>query len=829
MDTSEKRPLPETNGVSKIAREMTLLEKRALAKQLLAQKRARQRAQDYRLSYGQEALFFIYHNDPQSWTYNEGYGFQIVAGYRPEWVREAFAWLQRRHPVLRTRFFFAEEQPRQELRTEVDLDFALVPAEGWTDAELSQRLADDFAQPFDLERGEVFRIRLYARSADRALLWISMHHIVSDGWSMRQLFEEFLGAYETLSGGEALAAADPSDVYRTFVDFQRQLIRSATGESQAAYWRERLSGLAPLQELPLDRPRPSQASGRGQTVPLRIEAERLAALRALCKRERSTLFALLLANFHTLLFRYHRQASNVVGIPVMNRTQVDYARTQGYFVNTLGIRADLDQQMSFRHFLQQINREISMALDHQDYPFSKVVEDLGISPNPAYNPLFQSFFYLRSQSEFDRFTNLLLPEADGQTVDAGGLRLSHFPQVQKGTRFDLSMEWVEGTETLQGNLQYNTDIFDRATIERLAEHYHQLLDSILQAADDRIGDLTLLSPREVQQLRYDFNAEIHDYPLGRSFGETFAEQVRRQPEAPVIRYRDRTYTYTELDDLTNRLANYLRTEFGVMPEVRVAVSMKRSDHYIIALLAILKAGGAFAPIAPNLPASRREYLLTDTAAPLLLTDRIPAEPGPVPTVSVADPAAAWRHYSDQLHLLPGNPEQLAYVLYTSGSTGQPKGALIEMGGLMNHLYSKVRIMELNSETVIGFTASISFDISIWQALAPLIGGSCVQIYDQETILSPLTFSSRVAADKLSILELVPSHLNEILQIWDEEGYSLPTNALRYLMLTGETLSKELVERWFRVQATIPIINAYGPTEASDDVSLAFIYEPPTGP
>ena len=212
MDTSEKRPLPETNGVTKIAREMRLLEKRALAKQLLAQKRARQRAQDYRLSYGQEALFFIYHNDPQSWTYNEGYGFQIVAGYRPEWVREAFAWLQRRHPVLRTRFFFAEEQPRQELRTEVDLDFALVPAEGWTDAELSQRLADDFAQPFDLERGEVFRIRLYARSADRALLWISMHHIVSDGWSMRQLFEEFLGAYETLSGGEALAAADPSDV-----------------------------------------------------------------------------------------------------------------------------------------------------------------------------------------------------------------------------------------------------------------------------------------------------------------------------------------------------------------------------------------------------------------------------------------------------------------------------------------------------------------------------------------------------------------------------------------------------------------------------------------
>ena len=828
MDAPVKKPgtgLPHSGTEETL----TLTEKRALAKKLLIQKQKQDKSKAFRLSYGQEALFFIYQNQPQSGVYNEGFVFRLTGVYREDWIRESFRWLVFQHPVLNSRFFFQEDLPLQEVVEMPRWHFESIDASDWTSDQLRVQANQDFEEAYRLEEGYVFRVKLYRQSSEEAVLLIGTHHIVSDGWSMNLLLTQFLEAYNHLSHGQGLNWSKAKNSYRDFVRYQRQWLKSAAGQNQLDYWKNQLEGLPPMQDLPFDRPRQSQPLVKGAQHHFELPAELLQKLKAFSKTEKSTLFALLLTAFHTLLYRYHHQKSNAIGIPVINRTETGFEDVLGCFVNSLAIRADLNETQTFRRLLAMVHSNLILALEHQELPFAKLVETQQLSPEPGYNPIFQSFFYLRSQSEFDRFTELLLPGNETAQLSVGALSLAHFPQAPKGTRFDLSIEWIEGEEKMVGIIRYKQDLFEAATIQRFGQHYLKLLENILLHPDLPISRLPLLGEQERHTLLHSFNDNKQAFPVDQSIGALLMEQSQKYPQRTALRFADRSYTYADLERLSNQLANCLREQYAIGAEQIVVVRTHRNDYYVIALLGVLKAGGAFLPIAPDLPKSRQDYLLKESQAVLVLSDEKENTPVPIPVFSIPDQFQELERYSDEWIPLKGNRHQLTYVLYTSGSTGKPKGVMIEQGGMLNHLYCKIRQLELDEHSVLALTAPISFDISIWQALSPLLVGGCTQVYSQELVLDPLRLSRQVTQDRLTILELVPSYLSELLQLWTEEGAPPDWSALRYLVVTGETLSKNVVQRWFAAHPTIPLVNAYGPTEASDDITHAFINKVPDLP
>ncbi|MEM9922044.1 MAG: amino acid adenylation domain-containing protein, partial [Bacteroidota bacterium] len=337
-------------------------------------------------------------------------------------------------------------------------------------------------------------------------------------------------------------------------------------------------------------------------------------------------------------------------------------------------------------------------------------------------------------------------------------------------------------------------------------------------------DLNIWHKSEQQSILNYAMGERVTFPVDQSIGSLFSQQALIHPDRPALRCGDRAYSYQRLDELTNRLAHYLKDHFGLGPERVVGICMERSDWYVISLLSVLKTGAAFAPIATDLPAARRTYILSETEAALVLTEAEGLE-AEVPVLCLPTTQSEWMNTSAQPIALDGNTTQLSYILYTSGSTGKPKGAMIEQGGMLNHLYAKIRQLQMDESSVVGLTASISFDISIWQALSALLVGGCTQVYRQETVLSPRNLAEAVAADGLTILELVPSYLTELMQIWEQESL-ISWTTLKFLLVTGETLPKQLTARWFKLYNNIPLVNAYGPTEASDDITHALITNTP---
>ena len=777
-------------------------------------------------SFFQESLWFLAQLEPNRAIYNMSSTFRLTGLLNLDVLEQVLNAIVQRHESLRTTFMVLEGQLVQVISPTLFTPLQAVDLRHLPRAEQeaeAQRLATEEAQrPFDLTRGPLLRITVLQLGAEEHMLLLTMHHITSDEWSMGVLYQEFAVLYEAFLHDQPSPLPQLPIQYADFAVWQRQWLQGEALATQLSYWRQQLTGAPALLELPTDHPRPAVQTFRGARHHFMLSEELADALKALSRRKGITLFMTLLAAFNVLLSRYTGQTDIVVGSPSANRNRSGIEGLIGFFVNTLVLRTDLSENPSFEELLKQV-REIALeAYAHQDLPFEKLVEELHPERNLSHNPLFQVMF---------NFVSDLRP-----TFDLPGLRLRPVEVENETAEFDLSLTLGDTGQGLTGSFEYSTDLFEPATMSRMVGHFQTLLEGIVVNPEQPISELPLLTGAERHQLIVEWNETRSDYPQDLCMHQLFEAQVERTPDAVAVSFEGQQLTYRELNQQANQLAHYLR-DLGAGPETLVSLLTERGTPLLIAILAVFKAGGAYLPLDPHHPPARLRRVIEQSASHLVLAAK---EFTPALSQVLSDMDSEVRPrvvYFEDLQFLDGRaednlpvcitPRNLAYVIYTSGSTGVPKGAMIEHRGMLNHIYAKINGLHLTAADNVAQTASQCFDISVWQMLVALLVGGRVHIFPDAIAHNPAYLLEQVDRHGISILETVPSLLRAMLEVYEEDGASKPLlKKLRWLIPTGEALSANLCRRWLRLYPHVPLLNAYGPTECSDDVTHHPIYQPP---
>ncbi|ACB75251.1 non-ribosomal peptide synthetase [Opitutus terrae] len=784
-----------------------------------------ERGRDLPLSFAQERLWFLNQLEPGNPFYNMPAALRLQGRFDVPAAAGVLQELTRRHESLRTTFAAVEGQPVQVIAASAQvplpvIDLAALPAAERADA-ARRWTAEEARRPFDLARGPLLRAALLRLADDEHILLLTMHHIVSDGWSMGVLTRELGELYAAATEGRASPLPELSIQYVDFAVWQRGWLRGAVLATQLDYWKQQLAGAPPVLKLPTDRPRPAVQSFRGGSHAFRLDGEITAQLQALSRRAGTTLFMTLEAAFAVLLSRYSDQPDIVVGTPIANRHRAEIEPLIGFFVNTLVLRNDLTGEPSFLELLGRVRRAALDAYAHQDLPFERLVDELQPERDLSRNPIFQVMFALHNTPHRER----VLP----------GLTITDLAAERISAQFDLVLDVWETSDGLKAVLEYATDLFDPGTIERMAGHWRTLLAAAVAAPETSVAQLPLLTAAERSQLLDAFNAAQIDYPDDRTIQQLFAAQVAATPERVAVVHRERRLTYAELDALANRIAVRLRCA-GVQRGDFVAILDERGVEFLAAMLAILKAGAAFIPIDPGYPEERVRHMVHDSAVPVLITRRSvwqrhgaerlrPASLREVLLLDEVDNACAESSGATAAPVA-GAPGDAAYMLYTSGSTGAPKGAIVRHNGAINHIFGQFRELEFTPGTAFLQSAPSSSDISVWQFLAPLLIGGRTVIADFETVCDAAQLFRLVRDEGITLIELVPVVLKEFL----DHAATLPAPrralpALAYAMVTGEAVSVALVNQWFQLYPAIRLANAYGPTEAADDICQAMLSGP----
>ncbi len=629
------------------------------------------------LSFAQQRLWIVDQLQPGSAAYNVPFAIHLSGPLSLPALQRALDSLVHRHESLRTTFSVHAGQPFQVISPLATLpltvvDLSQLPAEE-REQTLRKRSDEEARQPFDLSRGPLVRATLLRAEETQNVLVLTMHHIVSDGWSMDVLFRELSTLYAAFVRDEPSPLAPLPIQYADFALWQRQWLQGERLDAQLSYWKQQLAGAPPVLELPTDFPRPPVQSFRGAVESLTLPLSILDALKRLSRQEGTTLFMTLLAAFQVLLRRYSGQTDISVGTPIANRNRAELESLVGFFVNSLVMRTDLSGAPSFRELMRRV-REVSLgAYAHQDVPFEQVVEALQPERNPSYSPLFQVMFALQSSVE--------------QTPTHAGLSMESRELRTHTSKFDLLLATLETPEGLHCAVEYNTDLFDTSTIERMLGHFQALLAAAASQPDMAITAIPLLTEAERQQLLVDWNQTATDYPRERCIHELFSAQARATPEALALRFGEESLTYAQLESRANQLAWHLQS-LGVGPDTLVGLYLERSPSLILSMLACLKAGGAYLPLDTSYPRERLSFMLRDASAPLLLTTRALSDGLQLPDGvrvlcldSDSDSGAIAQHPT-HAPATSTTPSHLAYAIYTSGSTGQPKGIAIPHRGVV---------------------------------------------------------------------------------------------------------------------------------------------------
>ena len=645
-----------------------------------------------------------------------------------------------------------------------------------------------------------------------------MHHIASDGWSLNLMLRELTAFYAAFASGVPAALPDLPVQYADFADWQRRWLTDDTLQAQRGYWLDRLGGTLPVLDLPADRPRPAVRTFDGAARTSPVDPRVLEGLRELSRREGVTLFATLLAAFKTLLLRYTGQSDLIVGAPVAGRVRREVESLVGFFVNTLVLRTDLDGDPTFREAMRRVRDTVIGAQAHPDLPFERLVEELQPERDLTRSPLFEVLFNM-------------LSFGFGDEIRAAGLSLRPLPSLELLSTTDgLTLYGLEARDRLELCLVYSPELFDVETVVRLEGHLHALLAGIVANPDGRLSTLPLLPDGERHRLLIEWNATDVPFPLTETFARQFEAQAARTPEAIAGVDDDGALTYQELDRRADRLARQL-VAAGMGGDRVVALLADRSLEFLTWILAVFKAGAAYLPLDPRHPATRHATILSGSSTALVLvSEAYVAEleaalaemaAGARPAVLRPDATAEDAKGFERA----GDPADLAYVIYTSGSTGVPKGAMVEQVGMLNHLHAKIRDLGLTAADTVAQTASQCFDISVWQFLAPLLVGGRVRIVADEVAHDPPRLLDLLDRDGVTVVEVVPSVLASAFQ--DDTERPLPRlGDLRWLIVTGEAAPPALCRRWLGAYPRTALMNGYGPTECSDDVTHHVMTEPP---
>ncbi|GHF91130.1 non-ribosomal peptide synthetase [Kitasatospora xanthocidica] len=711
--------------------------------------------------------------------------------------------LPARHEVLRTRYPVVGDEPVQLVDEpspvpldELDLrELDRPAAEARIDA-----LTSSERRPVDLATGPVLRATLARLAEDEHALLLTFHHIAADGWSEDLLVTEFTARYAAACSGEP-AAAPPAELqYADYAVWQRERLAGAPSERQLAFWRDRLAGLPPL-ELPTDRPRPPVWDSAGDQVPVAVPADTAGRLTALAREHGATPFMALLAAYAVLLSRWSGQRDLAVGTPVAGRDRAELQSMVGLFLNTLVLRTDLSGTPSFTDLLRRVREGAMDAYAHQELPFELLVDELVPERDPSRNPL---------------FTTMLLWEdaATAGAVPAGGLTVGRLPVGESSAKVDLTLGLTEQPDgSLAGGITYASALFDRATVERFAAQLARLLESAVAAPGLPVHELDVLPPAERTLLLETWNDTARGYPAG-TLTALVEAQARRVPDAPALRGQGVTVSYAELNTRANRLAHRLRA-LGVGPESVVGVRLHRGAELVVALLGVLKAGGAYLPLDPEYPAERLAFMLADSGARVVIghggqssAGAAPADSGVLP-VDIAEDLSGLPTEDPAPLCEPAHP---AYVIYTSGSTGRPKGVVVEHRAITNRLHWMQEAYRLGPDDRILHKTPTGFDVSVWELFWPLVTGATMVLAKPGGHRDPAYLAELIAGEGVTTLHFVPSMLREFLA-----GELPPLPALRRMVCSGEALPGELAEAVHR-RIGCELHNLYGPTEAAVDVT-----------
>jgi amino acid adenylation domain-containing protein len=756
------------------------------------------RDRDVPLSFAQQRLWFLDQLEPGNSTYNVAQAYRLAGPINRVALEQSFNEIVRRHDTLRTTFSVADRQPVQVIHPAVTvpvtvIDLSDVP-ENEREIQVQQLVVKERSRRFKLDQGPLLYITLLRLEVDEHILLLTMHHIISDEWSIDLLFRELAEFYKSYSNGIPPTMPELPIQYADFTVWQREWLQGKVLEKQLTYWKQQLDSLPHALELPTDRPRPPAYTQRGGVKSKLIAKVSSKALKQLSQQEEVTLFMALLTAFKTLLYRYTAQDDIVVGTPIANRSRVELGGLIGFFVNTLVLRTQLSGEPTFRELLARV-REVSLeAYTHQDLPFEKLVEELQPERDMSRTPLFQVMFILHN--------------ASGHSLELQGLTVSPLTVDVQSAKFDLTLYVAEEAEGLRTTFEYNADLFDEITISRMLGHFETLLEGIVANPDRRLSDLPLLTKAERQQLLTEWNNTRADYPIHHCFHQLFEDQAARTPDKIAVSFEDQQLTYSQLNARANQLAHYLRQR-GVGPEVLVGICVERSLEMMIGLLGILKAGGAYVPLDPAYPKERVALMIEDARVPVLLTQQKLVAGLPEQEAAVVRLDADMNVIARENEANPDSgvtPENLAYVIYTSGSTGRPKGVQIGHRSLVNFLSSMRRSPGLTGEDSLLAVTTISFDIAALELYLPLLTGGQVILASREVAGDGVRLLSLLERCEATVMQATPATWRMLLA----QGW--PGDRQLKILCGGEALPGELAGQLFERSASL--WNLYGPTETT---------------
>ena len=756
------------------------------------------------LSFAQQRLWFLAQLEGASEAYHVPLNLKLAGRLDREALRRGLDGIVHRHEALRTTFAEVDGEPVQRIAA-AETGFALTEHDlrgrPDIDGEL-QRLAEEEATaPFDLACGPLIRGRLVQEGADAHTLLITVHHIVCDGWSMAVFMDEFKTLYGAFLKGDADPLPPLPIQYVDYAAWERTALQdNETVQQQAAYWKKTLAGTPALLELPADRPRPAQQDYAGAMAAVELDAELTRRLRDLSQRHGVTLYVTFLAAWAALMARLSGQEDVVIGSPAANRGRAEFEPLIGFFVNTLPMRIDLSGDPTVSELLARVKEQALAAQQHQDLPFEQVVEAVKPQRSLAYAPLFQVMFAWQN--------------APSASFELPGLQVASIAAPHETARLDLVLYLDDTDGVIRGGLEYATSLFERETIERYLGYWKHLVAAMAADAGKQVGRLPLLSETERHQVVVEWNATVADYPRDRCVHELFEAQAAETPYAIAIVHEDHQLTYAELNAQANRLARYLRS-LGVNPGDYLPIFLERSINLVVAELAVLKAGAAYVPIDPAFPSERQAFMVRDCGARIVIAADGVALPEGLDAARVdVDKRILTEGAAGNLAML-SDSEATAYVMYTSGSTGQPKGVVIPHRGI-TRLVLNSGYVKLDVSDTVAFAANPAFDATTFEVWAPLLHGGRIAVIGQEALLEPLRFGQSLKRHSVSVLWLTVGLFNQYADALAEEF-----SHLRYLLTGGDALDPRVIDRVLRNCPPQHLINGYGPTETT---TFATTYE-----
>lgn len=769
----------------------------------------------YPLSFNQQSLWFLQQLMPAAKSYHVVATVKARHDLDLDALRCAFRNLAARHGALRTTFSARDGKPIQRVHRQINIAFSVEDAQGWDEARIDARVAAEHAAPFDLEHGPLWRVTLLRQSVQEYLVILCLHHIITDMWSMAILLAEIPQLYVAEMRKTPANLKAPRMTYVDYVRAQKDMIEGPEGDRHWAYWQAQLQGDLPLLQLPTDRSRPPILTGAGASETIIVDVELATRLRVLAKAHAVSLHALVLATFDVLLHRYSGQDEILVGYNVAGRT-ASTARTVGYFVNQVVVRGRMAGDPVFCDFLSQIHQAIEANSKHSDYPFAKVVEKLHPDRDLSQSPLFRILFSWQKTTQMADPTGMSRAAAgiDDAQMEIAGLLLEEISAPVQSIQFDLSLTMAEAGDELVGSLAYSTDLFDQSTCQRMVDHLLVLLRSIADNPVRPISRLDLLGATERQLLLHTWNKTVAPYASGQCIHELVTAQAQRTPDAVAVSFAGEKLTYAELDRRANIVA-YQLNRLGIQPDTPVGVFMGRSSNALVALLGILKSGGACLPLDATYPQKRNEFILNDSNAPVVITEQHLASRLAVQRIqTLCLDTLDWQDTHPMTDRLPGlTPRNLAYVIYTSGSTGTPKGVAMPHQALVNLAMWQQENWTLPASARTAQFAALSFDVAFQEIFATLIAGGCSIIVPEETRRNPTELRRFLLDESIERLFLPFVALQQLAEeIETNPDGSLP-DTLRDVITAGEQLriTPEIANLFSKLPGCV-LHNHYGPTE-----------------